>query len=83
MSKESAQTPRPGSAPALPTMKRGLKGFIQDLSREMKNVTWPTPQETTRLSGVVLAVCAAIVVILFALSSVFEALLNILTRGGN
>lgn len=64
-------------------MKRGLKAFFQDLNREMKNVTWPTPQETTRLAGVVLGVCAGVVITLFALSISFEVILGIIMRGGN
>lgn len=81
MSKEQSQTPK-ASAPALPSMRRGLKGFFQDVQREMKLVTWPTPQETTRLSVVVMAVCAAIVTVLFVISITFETLLRILTGGG-
>jgi preprotein translocase SecE subunit len=81
MSKDTARTPKTGAAPALPSMKRGMKAFIQDLGREMKNVTWPTPQETTRLAGVVAALCAAIVIILFTLSFAFEQILKIISGG--
>ncbi len=86
MSKESS-APAPkaapkGSGPALPSMKRGLKGFFQDLQREMKNVTWPTPKEATRLAGVVMGVCAGIVAFLFVVSFVVEQLIKIIIQAG-
>jgi preprotein translocase SecE subunit len=88
MSKESAAPAQKGApkgtGPALPSMKRGLKGFIQDLQREMKNVTWPTPQEATRLTGVVLGVCAGIIAFLFVISFVVEQAIKIIIQtGGN
>lgn len=61
--------------------KRGIKGFLQDVQMEMKKVTWPTPRETTRLTGVVLAVCALVAIILFALGFGAEQILNVLIRG--
>ena len=64
-------------------MRRGVKGFYRDVVREMKHVTWPKPQETTRLTGVVLAVCAMIVVLLMLATFVFgEAVRAIVHAGG-
>lgn len=75
-------TPQPASSIPLPKSKRGLKGFLQDTGAELKKVHWPTRQETTRLTGVVLAVCVGSVVILWGLSLAFETLLHIILRGG-
>lgn len=75
--------PKPSTS--LPTPKisksRGVKGFFTDLGREMKKVTWPTRQETNRLTGVVLVVCLLLVGVLSALGYVFEILINLITRG--
>ena len=66
----------------VPTMRRGVKGFYRDVVREMKHVTWPTPQETTRLTGVVLAVCLLIIVMLQVLTLFFNMILDVIIRGG-
>lgn len=70
---------------SLPTPKfkksRGIKGFLTDVGREMKKVSWPTRQETNRLTGVVLAVCLMLVVILTVLGFVFEQVINFITKG--
>jgi preprotein translocase SecE subunit len=47
----------------------------------MKKVTWPTRPETNRLTGVVFAVCFIVGLILLILSNVFEAFVNLVTRG--
>jgi preprotein translocase subunit SecE len=69
-----------GSVP-IPKSKRGLKGFFAEVGREMKKVSWPTKAETNRLTGVVLAVCVMIVIILSAMSTVFDTLVKLLTQG--
>ena len=74
--------PTPASTVPLPKSKRGLKGFFQETAAELKKVHWPTRRETTRLTGVVLTVCVGSVVILWGLSTAFEAILNIILRGG-
>lgn len=85
-SKNAPQSPgKPGSgdrAPSLFKSKRGFKGFFKDVGREMRHVTWPTPHETMRLSGVVLAVCAIVVLYLFLVANFAEMVFDILLRGG-
>lgn len=73
-------TPQAGGVP-LPKSKRGLRGFFAEVGREMKKVTWPTRQETTRLTGVVLVVCVATIALLYVLTTVFHTILQLLTRG--
>jgi preprotein translocase subunit SecE len=66
----------------IPRSRRGAKGFFTEVVREMKKVNWPTKPETTRLTGVVLAVCLLVVTILSMLSFVFGTIIGILTGGG-
>ncbi|MCH8978153.1 MAG: preprotein translocase subunit SecE [Armatimonadetes bacterium] len=63
-------------------MRRGVKGFYRDVVREMKHVTWPKPHETTRLTGVVLAVCVMIVTMLYFATFIFGWILSAIITGG-
>lgn len=51
---------------------------FRELRAEMKKVVWPTRDETTRLTIVVILVSAIISVILFAADSLFNWLLLLL-----
>ena len=64
----------------MPKSNRGLKGYFQEVRREVKKVNWPTVPETHRLTGVVLGVCALLVVILTSLGYVFERVVDFLTH---
>lgn len=74
----------PKASPTIPTprSRRGWKGFWAEVGREMKKVNWPTKPETNRLTGVVFAVCIIVGLILLLLSTVFDTLVRIITRGG-
>lgn len=79
-----ASTPSGPKGPtSIPTYrsKRGWKGYFAEVSREMKKVNWPTRAETNRLTGVVFAVCFIVGIILFALSTVFEHFVSLVTSG--
>ncbi len=76
----SGSGPEGGSLP-LPKSRRGLKGFYNEVVREMKKVTWPTRSETNRLTGVVLAVTIMSVITLTALGKLFETIVSLLTKG--
>jgi preprotein translocase subunit SecE len=60
------------------TAKRRLPsfGFIGDIIGELRKVTWPTRQEATRLTVMVLIVCAVIGVILALLDYGFGRLVQ-------
>jgi len=73
----SGKQPKAGKLPT-PTMKRGIGGFFKDLQRESRQISWPLPQETTRLTGTVIAVCAMVSVFLFLLTTGIRALFQIL-----
>lgn len=68
---------------AIPKSRRGFKGFLNEVQRESKKIDWPAPKETTRLTGIVLAVCGMIVAVLFALSQVVDVIISQLLRGGH
>lgn len=76
-------TPKSNSGrPIMPSSGRGIKGFLSEARLEMSRVTWPTPQETTRLTGVVLTVCGLVVALLFVLTIGVDAILNFIIKGG-
>ena len=68
-----------GSIP-VPKSKRGVKGFFNEVTREMKKVSWPTRAETNRLTAVVLTVCAGLVVLFTSLSFLFDTFVGALTK---
>ena len=69
-----------GSLP-IPRSKRGLKGFLSEVRRELDKVSWPTKPETNRLTGVVLALCVLIVALLTSMSTVADTLVRLITTG--
>jgi preprotein translocase subunit SecE len=71
---------KPGGTIAVPRSKRGMKGYFSEVKREIKKVSWPTRPETTRLTGVVLGVCAILVFILTGLGAVFGFIVDFLTH---
>ena len=64
----------------MPKSNRGLKGYFQEVRREIKKVNWPTIPETHRLTGVVLGVCALLVALLTTLSELFGFVVTFLTH---
>lgn len=72
--------PRGGGLP-IPKARFGLKGFYNEVVREMKKVHWPERSETNRLTGVVLAVCGFVVLALAGMSVVFDTLVRLITNG--
>lgn len=75
------QPAAPSSVPTPNIKRRGLKGFYRDVVRELKHVSWPSRQETNRLTGVVLAVCAIATVVLTVLAIGFDTILRIIIGG--
>lgn len=71
---------KPGGSIAVPRSRRGLKGYFAEVRREIKKVSWPTIPETHRLTGVVLGVCAILVVVLTLLGNIFQFVVEFLTH---
>jgi preprotein translocase SecE subunit len=80
--KNDSAKPASKSAAVAAARKFSLKGFYQDVMREMKHVTWPTRHETMRLTGVVFSVCAGLAVLLWLLSVGFDVILKQVIGGG-
>jgi len=53
-----------------------IKDYIVESYREFLRVNWPTKQETTRLTLVVIGFCVAIALFLGALDLIFTLALN-------
>ena len=62
--KTSDQPKVAGSIP-LPKSKRGLKGFISEVQREMKKVTWPTFKDVVS-SALVVIFCVLFLMVFLA-----------------
>ena len=83
ISNSGPNPPQQGSI-AIPKSRRGFKGFLNEVKREANKIDWPAPKETTRLTGIVLAVCGMIVAVLFGLSEVVDIIITqLLGRGGH
>lgn len=52
--------------------------FLKDVRLELKKVSWPSREETTKLTGVVILVSVVIASFLGLLDFIFLRLLNIL-----
>lgn len=73
-----------------PTVRRGAPPqpqwaripFVRDIVEELRKVTWPTREETIRLTILVIAVSVAVGVMLGLVDLLFAALMNRLLRGG-
>lgn len=75
------RTPNAPTSLPTPKLNRGIKGFFAEISREMKKVTWPPHKETNRLTGIVLAVCGLVVVILTAMHFAADMIISAMTKG--
>ena len=81
---ESAKaSPKGGRAAAkaqAPAENRFVR-FVRETRSELKKVTWPTREQATRLTGVVIAVSVAVGFFMGGLDYVFERLFQFILRG--
>jgi preprotein translocase subunit SecE len=65
---------------------QGISNFIRELRSEIRKVVWPSRREVVNLTGVIVALSAAMGVVLgvvdFAFSEFFRALLQATGAGG-
>jgi preprotein translocase SecE subunit len=54
----------------------GLRGYIEDTREELRKVTWPTREETLRLTGIVLMVTLVASIVLGLISLLFTELVR-------
>ena len=66
--------------PAQPKKRRFT--FFTDIINELRKVVWPTRQETTRLTLIVLGICLVMALILGALDFGFSELVTKVFLGG-
>ena len=71
--------PLTGGRPPAGQQRRGFSlRFISEAYRELQRVTWPTREETMRLTLMVIAVAAAVGAFLFAVDLVFARLMDVI-----
>lgn len=57
-------------------MRKGLKGFFEDVGKEMGRVVWPSREDTVRLTILVLIICVVFVLYLWAFGMVVQVGIN-------
>ena len=71
--------PLTGARPGAGQPRRGFSlRFISEAYRELQRVTWPTREETMRLTLMVIAVAAAIGAFLFVVDLVFSRVMDVI-----
>lgn len=70
---------RPVGAPRIPG---GVRQFIVDTKAELKRVVWPTRQQATNLTVVVIAVSAAVGLFMGGVDYVFRKIFELILGGG-
>lgn len=73
---EEKKTGEVKTNPFVKFLKRAAK-FFKDCRGEVKKIVWPTPEQTFRNTGVVLAVMAAVGLFVFGMDSLFMKLLSL------
>jgi preprotein translocase subunit SecE len=68
--------------PGRPALLETVQKTLRDTRSELKKVTWPTREQTVRLTVVVGAVSMGMGIFLGAVDYIFETLLKILLGGG-
>jgi preprotein translocase subunit SecE len=58
-------------------MKEKIVNFVNDVTKEMKKVTWPTKDELKESTMVVLVACIILALFVFAVDSIFTKLLQL------
>ncbi|HRJ41855.1 MAG: preprotein translocase subunit SecE [Caldilineaceae bacterium] len=60
-----------------PTSENAIVRYVRDTRAELSKVTWPTREEGTRLTVVVLIVTFAAAIFLFSFDSLFSYLITL------
>jgi preprotein translocase subunit SecE len=74
------QADKEASSPVARAFDNAILRPLRESRAEMKNVVWPSREETTRLTIVVVVLSAIISALLFTADSVFALLLALLQR---
>src|SRR5438270_4809667 len=72
---------RPALRPDFGARGRGLGQFLADVRAELRKVVWPTPEQLTRLTALVIALSVAIGFALGGVDYLFTELFRIAVAG--
>jgi preprotein translocase subunit SecE len=73
--------PLTGTRPGAGQARRGFSlRFISEAYRELQRVTWPTREETMRLTLMVIAVAAAVGAFLSVVDIIFSRLMDVILQ---
>ncbi|MCL6624047.1 MAG: preprotein translocase subunit SecE [Fimbriimonadales bacterium] len=67
---------------SLPSFRKGLRQFVEDIVKEMKRVVWPTKEDVARLTALVVLVCIVFMVYLWVCGTIMQILLDALMGKG-
>jgi len=73
--------PRLALRPDFGARGRGLGQFLADVRAELRKVVWPTPEQLTRLTGIVIALSVAMGFLLGGVDFIFTELFRIAVQG--
>ncbi len=73
--------PRPAMRPDFGARGRGIGQFLSDVRAELRKVVWPTPEQLTRLTGLVIALSVAMGFALGGVDYLFTELFRIAVGG--
>ena len=74
--------PRPSARPDFGARGRGLGNFLADVRSELRKVVWPTPEQLTRLTAIVIGISVAMGFLLGGIDYLFTELFRIAVGGG-
>jgi preprotein translocase subunit SecE len=57
-------------------------GFMREAQTEVRKVVWPTPQETTQVTGIVIVMVVLVASIIWILDSILMWVVRLLTGSG-
>ncbi len=78
LGREPQPAPRTGRVAKTVPTESGFRRFIRETRSELRKVTWPTREQATNLTAIVIAVSAAIGLLMGGLDFVFKTFFEVL-----
>ncbi|OOH89072.1 preprotein translocase subunit SecE [Pasteurellaceae bacterium 15-036681] len=71
-----------GAVAAAAFTNQGQKaiGFMKDSRQELRKIIWPTRQESTQTTLIVVAMCVLVALVLWGIDSIIVTIINFLTN---
>jgi preprotein translocase subunit SecE len=76
----AAMAPRPGARPVRLMQERLGADFFREALSELRKVHWPTRQQATNLTGLVIGVSLGVGIILGGVDYIFEKVFELILR---